>query len=463
MTDAPVATGQRVAHRYVIDRVLGSGTMGTVWAAFDLELEREVAIKFVTTGGLSREESAERFRREVHVVARLKSEHVVRVFDVGSLDDGTPFMVMEVLEGRGLDVEREQRGALPVDEAVGYLLPAIEVLAEAHAAGVVHRDIKPANVFLVERRGAPRFVKLLDFGVSKAASELGASGAITKSGAIMGSPLYMAPEQLRASSTVDARADIWSLGAVLFELVTGYTAHSGDSVAELCATLLRDPPRPITDFANDLPPRFADVVMRCLEPDPDRRYANVVELGVALLPFASSGAAHVERAERVLALGKPTTLAPASDSPVTVSLPEAAAARDEDPATARILGAESDDRPRHGGFYLTRIALAFGLLGLGAGTAYLIEFPRDTRRDAVPATPAATPVVSLAAVPRPDPVPPPAPNLAGSAAPHVEPVVAPSAPAPAKARRPARWKAPARNPKPKPSATGAVSDFGGRR
>jgi serine/threonine protein kinase len=460
MTDAPVATGRVVADRYVIGRVLGSGAMGTVWAAFDLDLEREVAMKFVTTGGLSREESAERFRREVHVVARMKSEHVVRVFDVGSLGDGTPFMVMEVLEGRGLDVEREARGVLPVDEAVGYLLPTVEVLAEAHAAGVVHRDIKPANVFLVERGDAPRFVKLLDFGVSKAAAELGSSGAITQSGAIMGSPLYMAPEQLRASSTVDARADIWSLGAVLFELVTGYTAHSGDSVAELCATLLRDPPRPITDFGTALPPGFAEVVMRCLEPDPEQRYANVVELGVALLPFASSGAAHVERAQRVLALPirTPTTLAPVSDSPLTVDLASTGERETRENALPR-----DDDRPPFGGIYFTRMAMAFGLVGLGIGTAFLIEFPRDARRSLPLSVPAAAPSFALGAVPPPDPRSSLAPSVP-TAAPSGTPSVPPSASAPAKAQRPARWKKPARTPKlGQPRPTSSTSDFGGRR
>ncbi|HEX6272157.1 MAG TPA: serine/threonine-protein kinase [Polyangiaceae bacterium] len=470
MTDAPVAAGRVVADRYVMGRLLGSGAMGTVWAAFDRDLEREVAMKVVTTGGLSREESSERFRREVHVVARMKSEHVVRIYDVGTLDDGTPFMVMEVLEGRGLDAEREARGVLPIEEAVAYLLPAVEVLAEAHAAGVVHRDIKPANVFLVERGDAPRFVKILDFGVSKAAAELGSSGAITQSGAIMGSPLYMAPEQLRASSAVDARADIWSLGAVLFELVTGYTAHSGDSVAELCATLLRDHPRPITDFGSELPPGFAEVVMRCLEPDPERRYANVAELGAALLPFAPSGAAHVERAQRVLALPihAPTTLAPASDSPLTIELPGTLGALAERESAAERASPEADgDRPRPSGVHITRTAMAFGLVGLGLGTLFLLEFPRGSRPEPITVS-ARAPAARLAEKPLPEPVSSLAagvPHVVPSSALNAELVAAPSVPAPAEVRRPARRRKPHWNSKlaaPRP-ASSSVSDFGGRR
>ncbi|HVR21491.1 MAG TPA: serine/threonine-protein kinase, partial [Polyangiaceae bacterium] len=324
MTDADVAMGRVVADRYVIGRVLGSGTMGTVRAALDLELNQEVAIKFVNVDGVSRDEAIERFRREVQVAERIKSEHVVRVLGTGSLSDETPFMVMELLRGRGLDEERDLRGVIPIGEAVGYILQAIEVLAEVHAVGVVHRDMKPAHLFLEARPPGPHFVKVLDFGVSKSAGELASTeNAATKDGMIMGSPLYMAPEQLRASNSADARADIWSLGAILFELITGFTAHQGDTVAEVCASLLRDPPRPITDFASELPLGFVEVVTRCLEPERERRYSNVAELGAALLPFAPNGALHVERARRLLERSaiesiRTVDLAPSSDAPVTL-------------------------------------------------------------------------------------------------------------------------------------------------
>jgi serine/threonine-protein kinase len=410
MTDAAVAMGRVVASRYVLGRVLGSGAMGTVRAAFDLEGDQEVAIKFVSTDELSREEIAERFRREVSVAARLKSAHAVPVLDVGALPDGTPFMVMELLKGRGLDHERELRGVIPVDEAVGYILSAIEVLAEAHAAGFVHRDVKPANIFLEERDGAPRLVRVLDFGVSKSASELASTEtAITQSGVIMGSPLYMAPEQLRASHAVDARADIYSLGSILFELVTGCTAHEGATVAEICAALLRDPPRRITDLAGELPHGFAEVVMRCLEPDPKRRYANVAELGAALLPFALDGAMHVVRARRVLAdvVAESTAAgerAPASDSPVTLE-----AGIDTKESGVRLApraALDSTSEPGYlEGFRVARVTVALGLVAIGIVTAVVVV-PHGERSRSATRPPAATVAPPPAVAPSPTVAPP---------------------------------------------------------
>jgi serine/threonine-protein kinase len=472
MTDAAVAIGRVVAGRYLIGRLLGSGTMGTVHAAFDLAFDEEVAIKFASSEGLSREELVERFRREADVAARIKSDHVVRVLDTGQVSDDAPFMVMELLNGHGLDVERELRGVIPIDEAVGYVLPAIEVLAEAHAAGAVHRDIKPANLFLEKKIDGRPWVKVLDFGVSKAALELGGSNTrITKSGMIMGSPLYMAPEQLRSAHTVDARADIWSLGAILYELVTGCTAHEGDSVAELCATLLRDPPRPITDFASELPPRFAEVVMRCLEPDPERRYTNVVELGVALLPFAKKGALHVERARNALAQRASRTetseRSPSSDSPMTLHVEQTAETSADHELEQRATPSfQKDDASPVGGFRMARMVMAFTLVGLGIGTAFLIEFPEHARKAPVagsPAVTAAPPSSAAALAPSANEALPPAPPLvasspaASASAPEPSP---PSASAEQKRSTPAKpvWKA---KPKRQPAAAPARKKGGG--
>lgn len=466
MTDAAVAMGRVVAGRYLIGRLLGSGTMGTVHAAFDLEFDQEVAIKFASSEGLSREELVERFRREAHIAGRIKSDHVVRVLDTGHVSADSPFMVMELLNGHGLDVERELRGVIPIDEAVGYLLPAIEVLAEAHAAGAVHRDIKPANLFLERKIDGRPWVKVLDFGVSKAALELGGRDSrITKSGMIMGSPLYMAPEQLRSAHTVDARADIWSLGAILYELVTGFTAHEGDSVAELCATLLRDPPRPITDLMGDLPPRFAEVVMRCLEPDPARRYTNVVELGVALLPFAKKGALHVERARKALAQRASRTegseRAPSSDSPMTLHVGQTSETSvDRELETRAKPSSQKDDASPLGGFWMARMAMAFTLVGLGIGTAFVIEFPEQARKAPIAASPApaAVPASPAAAfTPPANQEPPPAPPAlassptASASAPELLPP-APSAEQKRSTTRKPVWKA---KPKRKPAAVPA--------
>jgi serine/threonine-protein kinase len=340
----------------------------------------------------------------------------------------------------------------------------------------VHRDIKPANLFLVERGDAPRFVKILDFGVSKAAVELASrSNAITRTGAIMGSPLYMAPEQLRSSRAVDARADIWSLGAILFELVTGATAHAGESVAELCATLLRDPPRRITDFGRELPPGFAEVVMRCLEVDPERRPSNVAELGARLLPFAPSGAAHVERARRALALEAPPgsaagERAPTSDSPFTLDIERSDEHERDGPANTL----QRERGPRYmEGMRFARMATAFVLAGLGIGTAYLVQFPRKARTTAPSDAPAITPAARAAArSPKPStPTVAPAATMVASIAPVASTapkLASPAAAAPSKQKAPKRTRS--KNSKSEASVTapattpGAeVSDFGGRR
>jgi serine/threonine-protein kinase len=470
-----------VANRYVVGRLLGSGTMGTVRAAFDLDLGTDVAIKFVSTDDLSHEETVERFKREVRVAARIKSEHVVRVLDEGSLPDGTPFMVMELLEGRGLDAERDLRGVIPAHEAVGFVLPVIEVLAEAHAAGVVHRDIKPANLFLEDRGHARRFVKLLDFGVSKSAVALASrESAVTKTGMIMGSPLYMAPEQLRSSRAVDARADIWSLGAILYELVTGYTAHEGNSLAEVCATLLRDAPRPITDFGCELPHGFAEVVMRCLEPNPERRYSNVAELGAALLPFAPWGAVHVERAKRVLARVLPESgageRAPSSDAPVTLGIgggtEESGNRAVETRVKARVPSGAASEL---GEFRVARVALAFTLVGIGVGTAFVFEVTGHTLQRRA-ARPAPVTVATLPDAPAPAPdqtqeVPAAAPSSAPSPAvssgtPYLRapPLVAHPKRSPLERR--IRKTSPTRSTgiaHPRTAASAKVTDFGGRR
>jgi serine/threonine-protein kinase len=335
--------------------------------------------------------------------------------------------------------------------------------------------MKPANLFLEERVHASRFVKVLDFGVSKSGFELTRSStAITKTGSIMGSPLYMAPEQLRSSSAVDARADVWSLGAILFELVTGFTAHEGNTVAELCATLLRDPPRPISDFRSDLPPGFAAVVMRCLEPDPARRYPNVAELGAALLPFAPQGALHVERARRTLA--RPSSdsnealdRAPSSSSPVVIDVDGKSA--QSLPSALRKGAAIAEDSGLFG-FRLARAAFAFALVGIGMGTTYVLEAPRHRARlvDSAPRAAATAPLATVRAPKAPRALPPSAPELeATSPTPSAISVASPAAPS-ARSLPLHRARTFRMSPKRKTDANHAttaasvdVSDFGGRR
>jgi serine/threonine protein kinase len=282
--------GDLVASKYRVDRTLGSGGMGVVLEATHLELEQRVAIKLLLPHVAQSQESVGRFLREARSAAKIKSDHVVRVLDVARLESGSPYIVMEFLEGQDLAELVADKGPLPVPLAVDYLLQACEAIAEAHALGIVHRDLKPANLFLVDRPGATPLIKVLDFGISKEASRpIGQkSDAITTTTAILGTPSYMSPEQMRSTRDVDGRADIWSLGAILFALLKGEPPYQGESTADVCAKIMRDPPPPLSP--TDAPPGVAYAVARCLEKAPDKRFESVAMLAAALVEFGSPAA-----------------------------------------------------------------------------------------------------------------------------------------------------------------------------
>jgi serine/threonine-protein kinase len=232
-----------------------------------------------------------RFSNEARSAAKIQSEHVARVLDVGVLDDGSPYMVMEYLEGTDLAGLIKQRGSIPGPEAIEYVLQACEALAEAHVAGIVHRDLKPANLFLTRRADGSPSVKVLDFGISKAAlSNDGAGQALTQTAAVLGSPSYMAPEQLKSARQADPRTDIWALGIILHELMTGACAFQADTVPELYVSILQAPPTALRQRLPNAPPALEAVLLRCLEKDPARRYASVGELALALAEFAPTRA-----------------------------------------------------------------------------------------------------------------------------------------------------------------------------
>jgi eukaryotic-like serine/threonine-protein kinase len=300
--DSPVQEGDLLAGKYRVEKVLGFGGMGVVVSAFRTDLEQRVAVKFLGQAAAERPDAAERFRREARAAAKIRSEHVARVLDVGTLDTGLPYMVMEFLEGNDIADELRRVDRLPILEAVDFVLQATEALAEAHAAGVVHRDLKPGNLFLARRADGSRRVKVLDFGISKALTGSSVEElSLTKTAALIGSPLYMAPEQMRSAKDVDTRADIWSLGAMLYEMLTGQPPYTGESIPQLCAALLHDDPIPLRQHRPEIPEGLEQAVLRCLMKDRNHRFPTVFELGRALLPFAAPDSRiHVERAERVL-------------------------------------------------------------------------------------------------------------------------------------------------------------------
>ncbi len=284
----PVVPGQVLGGKFRIERVIGEGGMGIVVEATHIQLEERVALKFLRREVMRMPEVVLRFDAEARAVVKLKSEHVARVSDVGRTEDGVPYMVMELLDGKDLGQIVTEQGPLPVSEAVEYIIQACEGVGEAHARGIVHRDLKPENLFLV-KRGDWGIVKVLDFGISKAVL-VGASSVdlqTSNTTSIMGSPYYMSPEQLRSTKSVDHRADIWSLGVVLFELLTGGTIFDETKeFTELVADILETPHRRLTRFRKDAPADLELVIDRCLDKDRTRRFQNVAELAIALLPFA---------------------------------------------------------------------------------------------------------------------------------------------------------------------------------
>jgi len=366
MSDEPIAPGQILAGKYAIERVLGQGTMGLVLGARHIALQQPVAIKIMLAGRKVTADHEARFLREARIAAMLKSEHAAKVLDMGTHESGAPYIVMEFLDGQDLAAVLEERGPLQVGDAVAYILQACEAIAEAHALGIVHRDIKPANLFLTKSMDGD-CVKVVDFGVAKQMdSDLGLTGT----GAALGSPLYMSPEQMNGSRDVDARADIWALGVTLYELLAQTTPFHADTVMALMTHVLLEPPRPLEQFRPDAPPGLAAVIVQALEKDRQRRFPSVAQFAAALAPYAgASSAQHVERAAKVqhvdVAPSRPTIELRA---PSDAGLVEAASAspamltnasRGEAPANV-----EAAPRSPSSGRLLTRIAgvVAGGLL-----------------------------------------------------------------------------------------------------
>ncbi len=282
---SPVKPGDIVAGKYRVERVLGQGGMGVVVAATHLDLLEPRALKFMLPTALPDAETAERFLREARAASRLKSEHVARVHDVGRTEGGVPYIVMEYLDGIDLGVKLKREGARPVDEAILYILQAAEALAEAHAAGIVHRDLKPGNLFITTRPDGTPHIKVLDFGISKLADADAGDLGVTKTHTVLGSPLYMSPEQMQSARDVDARSDIWSLGVILYGLLTGQLPYRGKSLTEMVAAVFTTRPKPPGQLAPHVPPGLEAAVLRCLEHDRAARFQNVAQLAESLRPF----------------------------------------------------------------------------------------------------------------------------------------------------------------------------------
>ncbi len=295
--DAGVSIGQVFQGKYRVNAILGQGGMGVVAECTHLALNERVAVKMLRQDVLMDQDAVSRFIREAQAAVKLKSEYVARVSDVGTFENGVPYMVMEFLEGHDLGELLQQRGVLPVQWAVELVLQTAEALAEAHSLGIVHRDVKPTNLFVTWRPDGSSLIKVLDFGISK--SPMGTDMHLTQTQSLLGTPAYMSPEQMRSARLVDTRTDIWSLGTVFYEILEGRRPFEAESFSEMCVKVAVDPPAPMVNT----PAGLQQVIMRCLAKAPEQRYANMAELGRDLVPYAADphGAQMlVERMSRML-------------------------------------------------------------------------------------------------------------------------------------------------------------------
>jgi serine/threonine-protein kinase len=304
---SPTQPGTILAGKYRVERVLGQGAMGVVVEARHIALDERVALKFLLPEHATHPEASARFLREARSAAKIKSEHVARISDVGTLETGAPYLVMDLLEGRDLAGTLEKTGVLAIPDAVDYVIQGCEALAEAHGYGIVHRDLKPANLFLSKRPDGSPIVKVLDFGIAKSRDSSGdAVDDLTNPTAAVRSALYMSPEQMDPSRPVDHRTDVYALGISLYELLAGKQPFYADTLPQLRAAILTGTPQPIREHRPDVPEALAAVIERAYARDAADRHPSVAELVVALAPWAPPRSAPViERIARMAGMPVP--------------------------------------------------------------------------------------------------------------------------------------------------------------
>ncbi|MEA2747179.1 MAG: eukaryotic-like serine/threonine-protein kinase [Myxococcales bacterium] len=432
MAEAPqiapsVAPGDVIAGKYRILGPLGAGGMAFVFAATHERLGHKVAIKFLSADPRD-VAAAERFAREAHIVAELTSEQVPGVIDLGTLPDGTSYMVMEFLEGHDFEEVLAKRRRLPAGEAVDYILQACVGVAEAHSRGIVHRDIKPGNLFLTQRHDGSPLVKILDFGISKRV--VGADTRLTQTGSSFGSPLYMSPEQLRDAKSVDARTDIWALGMVLYELIAGVAAFESETLHEAIAKIAADPHLPLRSRIPEVTPELDAVISRCLAKRREERPQSIPDLARALAAFASASAAATYLPRVCGSLERIPASVPATRMPSSTAQATAQSTAPSVPPSIPPPGSRTERvwnttmRPPPGRRRRAAVLAAAGVLGLGALAA--IPVVRYRARIVAGSTDAAltNDATAAAAAPPPQPtelVPPEIvlqPAAADSAAPN---------------------------------------------
>jgi len=405
---ANVEPGAIIAGKYEIEKEIGKGGMGLILAARHLQLEERVALKFLMAPEERVEEFQERFLREARITAKLRGAHVARTLDYGVTDEGDPYIVMEYLEGVNLRQLMRESGPLPLEVAVNYTLQACEGLAEAHRNEVVHRDLKPANLFLTKHLDGGDLLKILDFGVSKLRNFAAAQSDLTEAGTLLGSPKYMAIEQLTMAGDVDERADVWSLGTILYEMLAGRPPFDGPNTSAVCMAIMRgSDPTPLSELRPELPCELDGVVARCLSRDLFTRTTSVAVLARELVE--ASGIRGLEPAVQAVAdvlSQQPLSSTSTGQMRAFGQTGQHLAARNGGDSTSRsndapeeplaeeaVPGAGTNGRPR------TLVFAAAGLVALGGLAAYFFTRAEPGTLMAPPTVSVPTAVLATSAAP----------------------------------------------------------------
>lgn len=309
--------------KYRIVRLLGEGGMGAVYEGENTRIHRRVAIKVLHSGVAQSKDAVERFEREAQAAGRIGSEHIVEVLDLGNLSNGERYMVMEFLEGQSLSDRIASRGRLEARVTAGLAVQLLEGLGAAHDAGIVHRDLKPDNVFLLTaRRGQKDFVKIVDFGISKF-SAMSGDFSMTRTGAVMGTPYYMAPEQAKGERTVDHRADVYSVGVILYEAATGKVPFDADTFNELLFKIVLEEPVAMSERVPEIDAQFSAIVKKAMAKSPAERYQSAAALQADLaayletVPLRPDNTAHAGTPASALGATRqaPAAMPPVADAP----------------------------------------------------------------------------------------------------------------------------------------------------
>jgi eukaryotic-like serine/threonine-protein kinase len=285
-----ITCGAVIAEKYRIEELIGTGGMGSVWTAIHLGLGERVAIKFIATASAQSKDVRQRFNTEAKAAAKLKSRFVVRVYDNGELPDGSPYIVMEHLEGVSLGKHVKEHGPMPLEQAVSVAAQVGRALARAHRLGIIHRDIKPDNIFLANSVDDGVIVKVLDFGIAKLMDSYSEDGETeidaTRTGLVLGSPIYMSPEQAQSLRTIDFRTDLYSLGLIVYFMLIGKRPFSGQSFTEMLLKICTQPLPKLCEANPSLPLALELWFEKCCARNPDERYASASECVEALMTSA---------------------------------------------------------------------------------------------------------------------------------------------------------------------------------